>query len=243
MMNGKSVSRTRGRVAWLAVVALAAALGCTASASATVSVKTGFFFGHDLRQAQSVVYVLDLSGSMSEASGSVVEQAGTTVAAKAVGGLIGGSVGRAAESRIEKMKKKIEKVKLHLIASLQGLPPGSTFNIIMFSDGVQKLAPGMIQANAATKTLVSAFVDRLEEGGSTNMYKALEAAVYMPTKEIILLTDGEPTSSTPEEILDLLRRKNQGRFIVSTVGVGNDHAREFLEQIAAENGGTYTAYD
>ena len=217
--------------------------GCALSASATLDVKSGYFFGHDLRHAESVVYVLDLSGSMSEASGSIVEQAGTSVAASAVGGLLGHSLGGAAESPIEKLNKKLEKGKLHLIASLQGRPPGSTFNIVLFSDGVQKLAPGMISANGATKVLVSAFVDRLEEGGGTNMYAALEAAAYMPARQIILLTDGMPTSSTPEQILELLRRQRGRGFAVSTVGVGNDQAREFLEQVAADNGGTYTAYN
>jgi len=212
-----------------------------------VSIKPGYFFGHDLRRTKSVVYVLDLSGSMSGSSGSIGERVGTDVAAKAAGGLTSGFLGRGAgrkvEKRVKSLKKKIEKVKLHLIASLNGLPDGAQFNLIMFSNGVRTLAPGMIKANGATKIAVSAFVDRLEEGGSTNMYAAVEAALHTPTTQIVLLTDGMPTSSTPEAILDLVSRHNgAGEVKVSTVGVGGDQAREFLATLAAENGGSYTMY-
>lgn len=220
----------------------------SASASGSVSLETGFFFGHDLRHEESIVYVLDLSGSMSGESGSVVENAGTDAAGAVAGGLVGGFAGRRAGStvkrRIKRLKKKIEKVKLHLMASLAGLPDGSEFNVVLFANGVQKLAPGMILANGATKLAVSAFVDRLEEGGGTNMYQAVEASLFSGATHIILLTDGLPTSSTPDEILQLVQRHNgAGEIKVSTVGVGGDQAFEFLNLLAQENNGTFASYN
>ena len=248
-MSTRPLSRS---LALASLVLVSATAGCmagaggSASASATVSVKTGHFFGHDLRRAPSVVYVLDLSGSMSESSGTIVEQVGTDAAASAAGGLAGGllgrGTGRAVEHKVKSLKKKIEKVKLHLMASLQGLPEGATFNLILFADGVQQLAPGMIVANGFSTTAVTAFVSRLEEGGSTNMYAAIEAALYTPAAHIIVLTDGLPTSSSPDDVLDLIARHNDGRRVVSTVGVGGDQAREFLATMAAENNGTYQMY-
>ncbi|MBI4511698.1 MAG: VWA domain-containing protein, partial [Deltaproteobacteria bacterium] len=198
-------------------------VGC--AAEATISVKTGFFFGHDLRKTESVVYVLDLSGSMREQSGSVVEQAGTGFAAKATGSLFrgfgAGAVGNAAEERIKKLQQKIEKVKAHLIACLNGLPQGSTFNVVLFSDGVQKLAPGLIEVNTASVALVSAFVSKLEARGSTSLGAALEAGLYAGSRNIVVLTDGLPTDSSPEAILARVRQINAGHAIaVSTVGVG-----------------------
>ncbi|MBT8496440.1 MAG: VWA domain-containing protein, partial [Deltaproteobacteria bacterium] len=211
-------------------------------------IEAGHFFGHDLRQEENIVYVLDLSGSMSSSSGSVVEDAGTDAAAGLAGGFVGGfagrGAGRAVKRRVKKLKKKVEKVKMHLIASLAGLPEGSQFNVIMFADGVQKLAPGMIPANGATKIAVSAFVDKLNAGGSTNMYKAVEAALYTRATHIIVLTDGLPTSSTPEAILDLVERHNaSGRVRVSTVGVGADQAYEFLNALAVANQGEFKSYN
>lgn len=228
--------------------ALLATSACVASGSAKVSVRPGHFFGHDLTQSESVIYVLDLSGSMSSESGNIVGKAGIdlagTVAGELTGRLLGQSAGGAAQDRIEKLKKKVEKVKLHLNASLAGLPNGSKFNIILFSNEVVQFAPEMITANGASKLLVGVFVDRLEEGGSTNMRAALEAAFNLNASQIILLTDGLPTSSSPEAIIDMARRHNRdGRFSISTVGVGNDQAREFLNRLAMENAGVYTSYD
>lgn len=238
-------------VSALALAAGLAASGCalsaSGSASASLSVEPGHFFGHDLTRTRSVVYVIDLSGSMAEESGSVVSRAATGAGAELAGGftggLLGSSAGYAVEDKVRDLDKKIEKVKLHLIASLQGLPTGARFDVVLFSDGVQTLAPGLIEANPATIGLVSAFVSQLEEGGGTNMYAAVEAAVFSGAEEIILLTDGMPTSSTPGEIVDLVRRNNGGRFTLSTVGVGGDQAREFLATLAADNGGSYTFYE
>jgi hypothetical protein len=61
------------------LLALAPAAGCSSQSGATI--QPGYFFGHDLRQAKSIVYVLDLSGSMRGGSGSVVENVGTDVGA------------------------------------------------------------------------------------------------------------------------------------------------------------------
>lgn len=185
---------------------------------------------------------------MSESSGSVVEQAGTDAAGEAVGGLTGAFLGRGAgnyaKKRVKKLKKKIEKVKLHTIASLNGLPNTARFNLVMFSDGVQRLSPGMIRADGFSVAAVSLFVDRLEAGGSTNLYSAVEAALYSNPTHIIVLTDGMPTSSTPEDILDLVAEYNpDGEIKVSTVGVGGDQARTFLSELAEDNGGSYTMYD
>jgi Mg-chelatase subunit ChlD len=234
----------------LAAVAVAALalLGSCASGGATVSVQPGYFFGHDLRQAQSVVYVLDLSGSMRGGSGSVVENVGTDVAAKATGSLVGGFLGRrtgrVAEDNIKKLQQKVEKVKLHLIASLNGLPQGSQFNVVLFSSGVQKLSPVMVPVTPGTVALVSAFVARLEAGGSTSLGSAIMAGLHTGGNQVIILTDGLPTDASPQQILSIVARENYQRTLrVSTVGVGHDQDLSFLRQLAYENGGAFMSYD
>jgi len=199
---------------------------------ASAGVQPGLFFGHDLRKEQSVVYVLDVSGPMREASTTIVDDAGTV------------SAGDPVTSELRKLRDKLDKVKLHLIASLKGLPLGSTFNIVLFSDGVLKLSPDMIPVTPENVALVGAFVDNLETGGSTNMFAAVEAGLSAGGHHIILLADGLPTSSSPQEILDLAARWNDHRqLVISTVGVGPDQAREFLQQLAAQNNGSFRSYD
>jgi uncharacterized protein with von Willebrand factor type A (vWA) domain len=230
-----------------------ASMGCSifstrtaVDTSRSLRLENGFFFGHDLRQEDSVIYVLDLSGSMSGRTGSVAEQLGKDTAAKAGGSLISGitgGVGSEAADSVLSMDKKVELVKDHLIASLRGLPAGARFNIILFSNDVQRLAPTLITANAASTNIVSAFVSRLREGGSTSLKSAIMAGLDSEAKDLLVLTDGLPTDSTPEEILTSVKQRNENKgHRVSTVGVGDDQAKDFLTQLATDNGGKYTAY-
>jgi hypothetical protein len=230
------------------------ALGCglfstktAVNTSRSLRLENGFFFGHDLRSEDSVVYVLDLSGSMSGRTGSVAEQIGKDTAAEAGGSLLGGITGsgvanEAADSVLS-MDKKVELVKDHLIASLRGLPDGAQFDVILFSDGVQHLAPTLITANTASTSLVGAFVSRLHEGGSTSLKTAIMAGLDSQAKDLLVLTDGLPTDSTPEDILTTVQQRNISKaHRVSTVGVGDDQAKDFLSRLASENGGKYTSY-
>ncbi len=233
---------------YLLMLALLGSLATGCSGHATVRVQPGFFFGHDVRKAKSVAYVLDLSGSMSEQSGSVVEQVGTGAAAKAggslAGGLLGHSAGQAVEDRVKKLQQKVEKVKLHLIASLNGLPPTSQFNVVLFSDGVQKLSPVMVMVNPGTVGLVSAFVAKLEAGGSTSLGTAINVGLHTGGNQVIVLTDGIPTDISPQEIINMVARENVGHAIrVSTVGVGHDQDFSFLRDLAVQNGGVFMSYD
>lgn len=223
----------------------------SAKASSTSSATTlarsyrldpGFFFGHDVRPFQSVTYVLDLSGSMSERTGSVLGQMGRESASSAVASF-GGSLGAATAGSLLSMDKKVELVKDHLNASLRGLSTGAEFNIVLFSGDVQKLAPGMMRANAATTALVSAFVARLEEGGGTSMRSAIEADLATGAEDIMVLTDGLPTDATPQEILTMVDGQNAAKtHRIFTVGVGDDQAEDFLTKLAEDNGGKYLAY-
>jgi hypothetical protein len=230
----------------VASVALASFLGCSSQSGATI--QPGYFFGHDLRQAKSIVYVLDLSGSMRGGSGSIVENVGTDVAAKTTGGLVGGffgrKTGRVVEDNVQKLKQKVEKVKLHLIASLNGLPPGSVFNVLLFSNGVQKLAPGMIPATPASVGLVSAFVSQLEASGSTSLGAAISAGMHAGGQQLMVLTDGLPTDSSPQQIMAMVAQMNAARTMsIWTVGVGHDQDLSFLRDLALANNGAFVSYD
>jgi len=222
----------------------------SASTAATVArsyrLDPGYFFGHDVRPFKSVTYVLDLSGSMSERTGSTAARIGREHAASTTRGLLGsrgGVLGSAASDAALGMDKKVELVKDHLNASLRGLASGAKFNIVLFSDGIRTLSPTMIPANGATTTLVGGFVAKLSEGGSTNLKAAIEAGLATDAEDVIVLTDGLPTDSTPEQILSMVAGKNaEHARRVFTVGVGDDQAESFLSRLAEDNGGQYLAY-
>ena len=240
----------RNAVSLISIAALTMTVGVAAGCSTQsgASIQPGYFFGHDLRQAKSIVYVLDLSGSMRGRSGSVAENVGTDVAAKAGGSLVGGwlgkRTGRTVEANIQKLQQKVEKVKLHLIASLNGLPPGSLFNVLLFSNGVQKLAPGMIEATPAAIGLVSAFVSQLEASGSTSLGAAITAGLQTGGQQIMVLTDGQPTDASPRQIMHMVAQANAAHTMtIWTVGVGHDQDLSFLRDLALANGGAFVSYD
>ncbi len=236
-------------------VALAGSFGCSllssktaASTSRSFRMQDGYFFGHDVRQEESVIYVLDLSGSMNERTGSRVEQASKKAAAQASGALVsslaGRGVGSATKQTLLDMDKKVELVKDHLLASIRGLPDGAQFNVILFSGKVEKLSPVMISAGGASTAAVSAFVSQLKSGGATSLKTALSAGLQEPTEELIVLTDGLPTDSSPDEILAMVSEANQEHARrISTVGVGADQAKPFLTRLAETNGGQYVGYE
>lgn len=208
---------------------------------------SGFFFGHDVRPFRSVTYVLDLSGSMSERSGSSLSRMGresaTAAGTSLVGSFAGSTLTNAAADTMLSWDKKVELVKDHLNASLRGLDSSAQFNIVLFSGDVHKLSPKMLSAGAITTTLVGAFVSQLEEGGGTSMSRAIQAGLETDAEDIMVLTDGLPTDSTPEQILTMVDQRNTGRKRrIYTVGVGDDQAEEFLTELAEHNGGQYLAY-
>lgn len=205
----------------------------------------GYFFGHDVRPFESVVYVLDLSGSMGERTGASAASFGRRYGGGALAALARplGGAGVAATDAVLSMDKKVELVKDHLNASLRGLQPGAKFNVVLFSGQVETMSPIMIGANAATTTAVSAFVAKLREGGSTNLKAAIEAGLATDARDIIVLTDGMPTDASPDQILTMVASRNPGRDRrVFTVGVGDDQAEPFLAKLAEDNGGAYLAY-
>lgn len=242
-----------------AAVALAPALsGCVrmgaraAFASArSARFDDGFFFGHDVRLYRKVVYVLDLSGSMQGHTGSIATQVGTSAGASVggslVGGLAGNDIGHEAGGAVAGLDQKVELVKDHLLASLRGLPPGSEFNVILFSNHVQQLAPSFVSASGLSTGLVSAFVAQLGAGGSTSLMSAIEAGLATDAEEVMVLTDGLPTDASPADILAMVHERQGGlgekRKRIYSVGVGADQARDFLTRLAQDNGGKYMAYD
>ena len=218
--------------------------GAAVGSLRSLRLRAGFFFGHDVTVSERVTYVLDLSGSMGEESGTSLtgSEGEVKTGEDLVAGTLGGSVGGAAATSLTR-SKKIELVKDHLSASIRGLANSAQFNVVLFSDGVKKLAPQMMQANLGSKTLVSGFVATLSEGGGTDLHEAMEAALDTPADRLILLTDGEPTDASTDSILELVRQRNADqRRTVDTVGVGLDLDSHFLSTLAHENGGVFLAY-
>ena len=113
-------------------------------------------------------------------------------------------------------------------SGIDALGPNDFVSVISFSNKCKVIIP---TTQVANKLSLMNAVDKLNSGGSTKMYKALEAAgneitrVYQPgiIPQIVLLTDGAPTDKIPvSQYIDAASHFFlNGGISFSTVGISN----------------------
>ena len=142
--------------------------------------------------------------------------------------------------RGEKIKQAIDALKF----CLAGLNFGDRFNVIDYDDSVRPYKTGLIAATRANIDEATAFADKLEASGGTNIYEALQNACHMlrpddnPTY-ILFLTDGLPTvgNTDIEQIIKNTTSLNESRARLFVFGVGYDVNTNLLDRLAEENHG------
>lgn len=178
--------------------------------------KTPTFFGVRIL-SHRVIFILDVSGSMSE-----------TLRSEYVG---------------KTGKPRIDVAKQELATCIDSLEPQSLFNIIVFSSDVSHwLDGGVASFSKTTKDEAKKFVGALGAGGATNLYDSLKQAFADPDVDtIFVLSDGEPTAgeiTDPTLIRDRVQQWNKTRrIVIHTIAVGGSF--QVLEWLAADSGGTH----
>jgi secreted protein with Ig-like and vWFA domain len=87
-------------------------------------------------------------------------------------------------------------------------------------------------------------IDRIQPGGGTEIFSALERAYEVlvgiegAQRRLLLLSDGQAPT---EGIAKLVRQMRGDGIVISTVGLGDHYDRALLEAIAAEGGGRFHA--
>jgi Mg-chelatase subunit ChlD len=221
------------RAAWLVpLVLVACAYG---------SGRKGFFYQIDLREVERVVFVLDVSGSMREMTGQPIEKEVLGTAEEQLGGLLG-PLGPTIEQQMEQRRKKIEEARRRLISAVDGMDQATWVNLVYFSGEAQTWRPEPVQADQPTREELKGFLDALSADGGTNILAGVTAGFDQHPTVLVVVSDGVPSTSTPAEILATVRERNADHaVIVHSVGIGEDTDREFMEALAAENGGKYVA--
>ncbi len=124
-------------------------------------------------------------------------------------------------------------------ASVEALNPDDLVEVIAFDSSPTryvKLQP------ARNRTRINADIARIQPGGGTEIFSALDAAFQDMTvaqarrKHVILLTDGRaPTSG----IKELVTGMASDSITVTTVGLGNDLDEQLLRMISEIGGGRF----
>ncbi|MBN2018611.1 MAG: VWA domain-containing protein [Sedimentisphaerales bacterium] len=140
--------------------------------------------------------------------------------------------------------EKIEQVKEAALQVIAGLEKGEAFNIIVYSNTVQRFSPNAVIKTDETAKAAKAYIEGITASGGTNIYDALKAALEQkPTEDmlpiVLFLTDGLPTVGQTSEVAirELVIKSNPYKRRVFTFGVGVDLNAPLLDKIASESKG------
>ncbi len=138
--------------------------------------------------------------------------------------------------------EKIVQVKEAALQVIAGLNKGEAFNVIIYSNTVERFSEKPVIKTTETEKAAQAYIEGITATGGTNIYDALhEALSQKPADEmlpiVLFLTDGLPTVGQTSEIAirNLVLKSNPYNRRVFTFGVGMDVNAPLLEKIAAQS--------
>ncbi len=133
--------------------------------------------------------------------------------------------------------RKIELARISAIGVVEHLHPVDTIGVLIFDNSYQWAVP---MRRAEDKELIKRLISGITPDGGTQIAPALAEAYrrVLPTnanfKHIVLMTDG---ISEEGDSIDLAKEAAQHDVTISTVGLGQDVNRTYLERVAATSGG------
>ncbi len=183
------------------------------------------FFGIPLADAREVLFVLDVSGSMSE------------IATGQLALIAPPSTDAGAQPHVP---TKMEVAQAELIDAIAKLPPGSRVNILIFSDLVDAYAPGEIVLDETSRADMIEFVRDMRPETATALQPAMRVAFLMNAPRIVLLSDGlGNVGGGPEDIMRDASEAMRGGVRIDTIGIGPSQDTKLLASVASETGGLY----
>jgi uncharacterized membrane protein/uncharacterized protein YegL len=133
--------------------------------------------------------------------------------------------------------RKIELARLSAIGVVEHLRPIDTIGVLIFDNSFQWAVP---MRKAEDKALIKRLIVGIVPDGGTQIAPALTeayrkvAASNATYKHVVLMTDG---ISEEGDSLELARQAADHQVTISTVGLGQDVNRTYLEKVADVSGG------
>ena len=137
--------------------------------------------------------------------------------------------------------KKIEQARGAMKVALGKLKPIDLFNILTFSDKIEKLAPQLLPASADNIKRAMAFADDMSADGGTNIHQALlDGLAQFDEKRsgntVLFFTDGLPTVgvSDQKQIVKDAVEASKKKARCFAFGVGYDVDVPFLDTVSSK---------
>lgn len=179
------------------------------------------FYDEDIQvQNDSIIYVIDISGSMSLGGNTFLDLDGNLVASGT----------------------RLQRAKVELTRSVNSIPNYFKFNIMAYDCSVRKFSNSSILATQPNKTAANGWISGLSPSGGTGTGAAVSIALADRTNfTIILLSDGSPNcGNTYLAHLNMIRQNNTQRAKINVFGIDtSSYTRIFLVSVATDNNGVY----
>lgn len=187
------------------------------------------FFGEEIdADTNSVIYVIDNSGSMTLSMEPFADQNGTIVRG----------------NRLDRAKSELKR-------SISSLTDSFHFNVIFYDECTMFCWPSKQRATVENKAAAFAWIDSVQPDGWTNTGMAVAQALQdKENMSIVLLSDGSPNFidcacnyvGTFDQHRELIRNANSQSATINAFGIGvssDPDARSFMVSVAARNNGSY----
>lgn len=136
----------------------------------------------------------------------------------------------------------LENAKAAAVDVIRRLPPADRVNVIAFSDEVDPLFRSPLILDEGNRGRAIGFVQRLHEGGGTDIALALTTAIKSQDvkpgrpRVVVFMTDGQ--SDVDKSVL--AAQADTGDIRLFTVGLGKAVNRPLLQRLAQTKRGTFT---
>jgi hypothetical protein len=214
-------------------------------------------FGSPLEGAQDVGFVLDCSGSMSDAAlGQLAQlQAAQPPPPPPVESAPGGVVVSDPNAPPPEptaapepapappaAPTKIEVAKSELVDAISKLQAQTRLNVIFFNSGLRAYEATLFSLDDPSRSSLVGFIQGTGPEGSTALAPAMRAAFLMNARRVVLLSDGlGNVGGNSFAVLRDAREAIRGGVRIDTIGLGHGQDAELLSTLAGESGGLYQA--
>ncbi len=141
---------------------------------------------------------------------------------------------------------QIGQLKSEMSTSIASLSENAEFSMVAFSNGYIVWSPFPKTANPSNRAAGTAWVMTLQANGGTELAAAGVETIGIcnlcqkESKQILVLSDGEPNGPGPTETLAAITGANWQHTPINTVYISADSGGiTFMQQLAAANGGTF----
>lgn len=187
------------------------------------------FFGEEIStQTESIIYVVDISGSMSLSVEPFLDENGQ-----------------------RQTGNRLDRAKVELRRSIGQLPESFSFNVVVYDECVHTMWNSTQKATGSNKSTAFAWVNALQPMGWTNTGLAVATALGEKTNlSVVLLSDGAPNFldcamayvGSYDQHRELIRTQNNQGARINAFGIGiasDPDARTFMQAVASDAGGSY----